>query len=104
METWGSLHILILLLLLSGPPLNLEVFDGVASCMMSCLNLIAIGVSRVGHIGLEVDGSVIDVLVETGLVRKLETFSEWCCVEKYCAQWVTQVVTLAGSRPLFVLE
>ena len=84
METWirGSLHILILLLFPSGAPLNLEVLDGVASCMTSCLIQIAIGVSRVGHIGLEVDGSVIDVLVETGLVRKLETFSEWCHVEK----------------------
>ena len=72
-----------------------------ASCMTFCLIQIAIGVSRVGHIGLEVDGSVIDVLVETGLVRKLETFSEWCCVEKCCAQWV---VTLAGSCLFFVLQ
>ena len=61
-------------------------------------------VSRIGHIGLEVDGSVIDVLVEIGLVRKLETFSEWCRVEKCCAQWVTQMVTLAGSHPFFVLQ
>ena len=53
-----------------------------ASCMTFCLIQIVIGVSCVGHIGLEVDGSVIDVLVETGLVRKLETFSEWCRVEK----------------------
>ena len=42
--------------------MNLEVFDGVALCMTSCLIQIAIGVSRVGHIGLEVDGSLIDVL------------------------------------------
>ena len=41
-------------------------------------------VSQIGHIGLEVDGSVIDVLVETGLVRKLEMFPEWCRVEKRC--------------------
>ena len=70
---WGSLHVLILLLLSFGAPLNLEVLDGVASCLSSCLIQIAIGVSRVGHIGLEVDGSVIDVLVEIGLIRKLET-------------------------------
>ena len=37
--------------------------------------------SRVGHIGLEVDGSLIDVLIEIGLVRKLETLSELCHVE-----------------------
>ena len=67
---WGSLHVLIQLLLPCGAPLNLEVLDGVASCLSSCLIQIAIGVSRVGHIGLEVNGSVIDVLVETGLVRK----------------------------------
>ena len=79
-------------------------FEGVASCMTFCLIQIAIGVSRVGHIGLEVDGSVIDVLVETGLVRKLETFSEWCRVVNCCAQWVTQVVTLAGSRLFFCLQ
>ena len=84
--------------------MNLEVLDGVASCMSSCLIQIVIGVSRVGHIGLEVDGSVIDVLVETRLVRKLETFPEWCRVEKCCAQWVTQVVTLAGSCLFFVLQ
>ena len=78
----GSLHVLILLVLPNGAPLNLEVLDGVASCMTSCLIQIAIGVSRVGHIGLEVDGSVIDVLVEIGLVRELEAFLEWCCVEK----------------------
>ena len=63
----------------SGAPLNLEVLDGMSSCMTSCL--IAIGVSRVGHIGLEVDGSVIDVLVEIGLVRKLKTLSELCRME-----------------------
>ena len=61
METWiwGSLHVLILLLLLlpSGAPLNLEVLDGMASCLSSCLIQIAIGISRVGHIRLEVDGS-----------------------------------------------
>ena len=84
--------------------MNLEVFDGVASCMTSCLVHVAIGVSRIGHIGLEVDGSVIDVLIEIRLVRELEAFLEWCCVEKCCAQWVTQVVTLAGSRLFFVLE
>ena len=59
----GSLHVLILLVLPSGAPLNLEVLNGVASCMTSCLIHIAIGVSRVSHIGLEVNGSVIDVLV-----------------------------------------
>ena len=84
--------------------MNLEVLDGMASCLSSCLIQIAIGVSRVGHIGLEVDGSVIDVLVEIGLVRKLETFPEWCRVEKRCAQWVTQVITLAGSCLFFVLQ
>ena len=84
--------------------MNLEVLDGMASCLSSCLIQIAIGVSRVGHIGLEVDGSVIDVLVEIGLVRKLETFPEWCRVEKRCAQWVTQMITLAGSRLFFVLQ
>ena len=84
--------------------MNLEVFDVVASCMTSCLIQIAIGVSRVGHIGLEVDSSVIDVLVEIRLVRKLETFPEWCRVEKRCAQWVTQVITLACSRLFFVLQ
>ena len=52
-----------------------------ASCMTFCLIQIAIGVSRVGHIGLEVDGSVIDVLVEIGLVRKLKTLSELCRME-----------------------
>ena len=84
--------------------MNLEVLNGVASCMSSCLIQIAIGVSRVGHIGLEVDGSVIDVLVETGIVRMLETFPEWCRVEKRCAQWVSQVVTLADSCLFFVLQ
>ena len=54
---WGSLHVLILLLLPFGAPLNLEVLDGMASCLSSCLIQVAIGVSRVGHIGLEVDGS-----------------------------------------------
>ena len=102
--TWGSLHVLILLVFPSGASLNLEVLNGVASCMTSCLVHVAIGVSRIGHIGQEVDGSVIDVLVETRLVRKLETFSEWCYVEKCCAQWVTQVVTLAGSCLFFVLQ
>ena len=82
---WGSLHVLILLLLPFGAPLDLEVLDGVASCMTSCLIQIAIGVSHVGHIGLEVDGSVIDVLVEVGLVRKLETLPRLCCVGKCCA-------------------
>ena len=101
---WGSLHVLILLVLLSGASLILDVLNGVASCMRSCLVQVAIGVSRIGHIGLEVDGSMIDVLVETRLVRKLETFSEWCCVEKCCAQWVTQVITLAGSRLFFFLQ
>ena len=102
--TWCSLHVLILLVLPSGASLNLEVLNGVASCMTSCLVQVSIGVYRVGHIGLEVDGSVLDVLVETRQVRKLETFSEWCCVEKCCAQWVTQMVTLAGSHPFFVLQ
>ena len=46
---------------------------------------------------------MVDVLLETGLVMKLETFLEWCRVEKHCAQWVSQVVTLAGSHPLFIL-
>ena len=50
----------------SGASLNLEVLNGVASCMTSCLVQVAIGDSRIGHIGLQVDGSVIDVLVETG--------------------------------------
>ena len=59
METWvwGSLHVLILLLLPSGAPLNLVVLNGMASCLSSCLIQIEIGISRVGHIGLEVDGS-----------------------------------------------
>ena len=77
----GSLHVLIPLVLPSGAPLNLEVLDGVASCMTSCLIQIVIGVSRVSHIGLEVDGSVIDVLVEIGLVRKLKTLLELCRME-----------------------
>ena len=74
-ENWirGTLLVLISLVPLSGAPLNLEVLDGVASCLSSCLIQIAIGVSRIGHIGLEVDGSVIDVLVEIGLIRKLQT-------------------------------
>ena len=54
---WGSLHVLILLLLPCGTPLNLEVLYGVASCITFHLIQVAIGVSRVGHIGLEVDGS-----------------------------------------------
>ena len=62
-----------MLLLPCGAPLNLEVLDGVASCMTSCLIQITLGVSRVSHIGLEVDGSAFDVLVEIGLIRKLET-------------------------------
>ena len=41
--------------------------------MTFCLIQIAIGVSHVGHVGLEVDGSVTDVLVEIRLIRKLET-------------------------------
>ena len=45
METWvwGSLHVLILLLLSSGAPLNLEVLDGVASCMTLFLIQVANG-------------------------------------------------------------
>ena len=62
-----------LLLVPCGAPLNLGVLDGVASCVTSCLIQIAIGVSHVGHVGLEVDGSVTDVLVEIRLIRKLET-------------------------------
>ena len=54
---WGSLHVLILLLLPFGAPLNLEVLDGMASCLSSCLIQIAIGICHVGHIGLEVDVS-----------------------------------------------
>ena len=42
-------------------------------------------VSRIGQVGLEVDGSVVDVLVEVGLVRKLETLPRLCCVGKRCA-------------------
>ena len=53
---------------------------------------------------LGVDGLVIDVLVETGLVRKLKMFPEWCRVEKRCAQWVSQVVNLVGICLLFVLK
>ena len=106
METWiwGSLHVLILFLLPCGASLILDVLNGVASCMTSCLLQVAIGVSRIGHIGLEVDGSVIDVLVEIGLVRELEAFLEWCCVEKCCAKWVAQVVTLVGSYLSFILQ
>ena len=40
---WGSLHVLILLLLLFGAPLNLEVLDGVASCMTLFLIQVAKG-------------------------------------------------------------
>ena len=45
METWiwGSLHVLILLLLSSGVPLNLEVLDGVASCTRFFLSQVAKG-------------------------------------------------------------
>ena len=45
METWiwGSLHILILLLLPSGAPLKLEVLDGVALCMTLFLIQVANG-------------------------------------------------------------
>ena len=37
---------------------------------------VAKGFFRVGQVGLEVDGPMIDVLVEIGLVRKLEIFPE----------------------------
>ena len=40
---WGSLHVLILLLLSSGVPLNLEVLDGVASCITFYLVQVANG-------------------------------------------------------------
>ena len=46
-----------------------------ASCITFFLIQVANGFSRIGHIGLEVDGSLIDVLAEIGLVRKLETLS-----------------------------
>ena len=39
-------------------------------------------VSRIGQVGLEVDGLEIDVLVEIWLVRKLEILPELCRVEK----------------------
>ena len=39
-------------------------------------------VSRIGQVGLEVDGSGIDVLVEIRLARKLKTLPELCRVEK----------------------
>ena len=84
--------------------MNLEVLNGVASCMTFCLIKVANGSLTVGHAKLGVDGPVIDVLVEIVLVRKLKTFPEWCRVEKHCAQWVTQVVTLAGSRLFFILQ
>ena len=44
-RTWilGSLHVLILLLLPFGAPLNLEVLDGVASCMTFFLIQVANG-------------------------------------------------------------
>ena len=63
METWirSSLHIL--LLFPSGAPLNLEVLDGVASCIMFCLIQVVNGWFVVGQVGLGVDGSMIDVLV-----------------------------------------
>ena len=71
---WGSLHVLILLLLPWGAPLNLEVLDvGVALCITFFLIRVANGFSRVGHIGMEVNGSVIDVLAEIRLIRRLET-------------------------------
>ena len=57
----------------SGALLNLEVLDGVASCITFVLTQVAIGVSCIGHNELEVDGWVIDVLVGIGFVRKLET-------------------------------
>ena len=84
-------------------PLDLEVLDGAALSTSFFFIQYADGPLTVGQITLKVNGLVIDVLVETGLVRKLETFPEWCRVEKRCAQWVTQVITLAGSHLLFVL-
>lgn len=80
METWiwGCLHILILLLLPSGAPLNLEVLDGVASCMT--FGLIQVAISHVGQVGLGVNGSMIDVLSDR-LARKSKTLPELCHVE-----------------------
>ena len=54
---WGSLHVLILLLLPCGASLVLEIIDDMASSTTSCVIQVAIGVSHVGHIGQEVDGS-----------------------------------------------
>ena len=65
-----------LLLLPCGAPLNLAVLDGVASCMTFCLIHVANGSLVVGHIGLDVNGSVIDALVGIMLVRKSETLLE----------------------------
>ena len=81
METWvwGSLHVLILLLY--GCSYELEVLDGMASCMMSCSIPVANGYLAVGQTGLKVNGSVIDVLIGIMLVRKLETLPELWCVE-----------------------
>ena len=78
METWirGSLHVLILLLFPSGTPLNLEVLDGVASCMMLCLIQDTDGPLTVSQIRLKVNGLVIDVLVKIRLVWNLETLPE----------------------------
>ena len=53
METWirGSLHVLMLLLLLFGAPLNLGVLDGVALCMMFCLIQVAKGFLALVRLG-----------------------------------------------------
>ena len=73
---WGSLHVLILLLLPSGAHLNLEVLDDVASYMTFGLIQVAKGSLALGQVGLEVGGLTIDVLAEVGLVSKLETLPE----------------------------
>ena len=48
---WGSLHVLILLLLPCGAPFNPEVLDGVASCKMFCLIQVAKGFLALVRLG-----------------------------------------------------
>ena len=55
---------------------KLELLDGVALYIIFHLIQVANGFLAVGQTGLGVGGLTIDVLVEIGLARKLETLPE----------------------------
>ena len=62
-------------------PLDFEVLDGAASSASFCFIQDADGPLTVGQIRLKVNGLVINILVEIGLVWNLETLPELRHVE-----------------------